>query len=287
MSRIENTFEEVIAFELCQMKLESFFGPITIIQDQIDKPDFAIELKNNERIGIEITAIDNQQLIMDKNTNFDINIEDWYLFFKQNISNSLLGLKSNDIELLKKIKIEDIRGNDDFAKLHSEYSVKVTSNKKLYNVFIKSLPKAKRDNILAIKNRENNTKFLNKTTINYQFCQNAIHPKIKRFNEVYSKKYPKTLLILHCQSFECKDLYLTLAQKLSEYLKVQKNPFDKVLLVDFKNKEFIGVVYDKDNKYKKYIFAALEKGLDIYEERLFQHFDISSADRDMYKKYKK
>jgi hypothetical protein len=284
---MENTIEEVIAFELCQMKLESFFGPITIIQDQVDKPDFAIELKNKERIGIEITAIDNQQFIMDKNTNFDVNIEDWYLFFKQNISNSLLGLKSNDIELLKKIKIEDVSENDDFAKLHREYSVKVTSNKKLYNVFIKSLPKAKRDNILAIKNRENNTQSLNKTTINYQFCQNAIHPKIKRFNEVYSKKYPKTLLILHCQSFKCKDLYLILAQKLSEYLKVQKNPFDKVLLVDFKNKEFIGVVYDKDDKYKKYIFATLEKGLDIYEESAFQHFDISSTDTYMFKKYKK
>lgn len=157
MSRTENTCEEVIAFELCKMELESFFGPITIIQDQVDKPDFAIELENQERIGIEITAIDNQQLIMDKNTNFDINLEDWYLFFKQNSSNGVLGLKSKDIEFLKRIKIGDVSESDDFIKLHNEYSVKTTSNKKLYSIFIKSLPKAKRDNILAIKNRENNT----------------------------------------------------------------------------------------------------------------------------------
>ncbi|QER40851.1 hypothetical protein F2A31_14545 [Acinetobacter suaedae] len=284
---MENTSEEVIAFALCKKKLESFFGPITLIRDQVDKPDFAIELVNKERIGVEITAIDNQQLIMDKNTNFDINLEDWYLFFKQNSSNSILGLKSKDIELLKRIKIVDVSKSDGFIELHKEYSVKTTSNKKLYNIFIKSLSKAKRDKILAIKNRENNTYFLDKTIINNQFCQNAIHPKIKRFNEVYSKKYPKTLLILHCQSFESKNLYLDLAQKLSDYLKVQKNPFDKILLVDFKHKEFIGVVYDKDNKYKKYFFATLVRGKDIYEEHASQYFNVSSADTYVFKKYKK
>lgn len=286
MSRMENTVEEVIAFELCQMKLESFFGPITKIQDQVDRPDCAIELMNKKRIGVEITAIDNQRIIRDKNTNFSITLEDWYLFYKQNTSNSALGLNFKDIELLKSLKITDVEKSDDFIKLHNEYSVKIRSSKKLDKIFIKSLPKAKSNNLLALRNRENNTNYLNKTIINYEFCQNAIHPKIRRFNEVYSKKYPQTILILHCQSFECKDLYLVLAQKLSEYLKVQKNPFDKVLLVDLKNKEFIGVVYDKDNKFKTYIFATLEKGKDVYEQMTSQHFDVSSTDKNMYKNYK-
>ena len=67
-------------------------------------------------------------------------------------------------------------------------------------------------------------------------------------------------------------------------MKVQKNPFDKILLVDFKHKEFIGVVYDKD---KKYFFATLEKGKVIYEEHTSQYFNVSSADTYAFKKYKK